>query len=114
VIMALTKKTTGATHNPPSKANPNWGLRLIPRRPCRSFRTRFQNPLLQNAYRTKTLDEWMNVGVGLFNNGVLGRVLRRGRWSSQSLTPVCRRRRGLARKIDLASRCKVFTEFAAT
>ena len=92
------------------KANPNYGVSLYPDKLLQELQDAIQNPALQNAYRTKTLDEWMNVGVGLFNMAAWSKCYDptislkdfEGREVDEG--------EDLARKIDLGSRCKVFTE----
>jgi phage terminase large subunit-like protein len=113
------------------KANPNFGVSVYPDGVLQELQDAIQNPAEQNGYRTKTLNEWMNVGVGLFNMAAWSKCYdpeifsltdpdtgrqrvavtwkdfqKLERFKNHIVDEGC----DLARKIDLASRCKVFTE----
>ena len=93
------------------KANPNWGVSVYPETVLQELQDAIQNPQLQNAYRTKTLNEWMNVGVGLFNMAAWTECHDRELTIDDFEGKLVDEGDDLARKIDLGSRCKVFTEF---
>lgn len=92
------------------KANPNWGVSIYPETVLQELQDAIQNAQLQNAYRTKTLNEWMNVGVGLFNMSAWADCCDRDLNLEDFAGKPVNEGDDLARKIDLASRCKVFTE----
>lgn len=98
--------------NPQSiiKANPNYGVSVYPETVLQEQQDAIQNAQLQNAFRTKTLNEWMNVGVGLFNMAAWAECcdpeMKLGNFEGKPVDEGD----DLARKIDLASRSRVFTE----
>ncbi len=92
------------------KANPNWGVSVYPETVLQELQDAIQNPALQNAYRTKTLNEWMNVGVGLFNMAAWAECHDKEMKLKDFEGKEVDEGDDLARKIDLGSRCKVFTE----
>lgn len=91
------------------KANPNWGVSVYPDTVLQELQDAIQNPALQNAYRTKTLNEWMNVGSGLFNMAAWAECHDKEMKIEDFAGEVVDEGDDLAGKIDLASRCKVFT-----
>jgi phage terminase large subunit-like protein len=93
------------------KANPNWGVSVYPETVLQELQDAIQNPQLQNAYRTKTLNEWMNVGVGLFNMAAWAECYDAAMKIEDFEGKLVDEGADLARKIDLGSRCKIFTEF---
>lgn len=92
------------------KANPNYGVSIYPEIIQQELQDAIQNPQLQNAYRTKTLNEWMNVGIGLFNMAAWAKCFDPKLKIEDFHGKPVNEGDDLARKIDLASRCKVFTE----
>lgn len=92
------------------KANPNYGVSVYPETVLQEQQDAIQNAQLQNAFRTKTLNEWMNVGVGLFNMAAWAACYDPDLKLEDFKGKPVDEGDDLARKIDLASRCKVFTE----
>jgi phage terminase large subunit-like protein len=90
------------------KANPNWGVSIYPDIILQELQDAIQNPALQNVHRTKTLNEWMNVGVGLFNMAAWTKCYDPAISLEQFKGEEVDEGEDLARKIDLGSRCKVF------
>lgn len=92
------------------KANPNYGVSIYPETVLQEQQDAIQSAQLQNAFRTKTLNEWMNVGVGLFNMAAWAACYDKDLKLEDFKGKPVNEGDDLARKIDLASRCKVFTE----
>jgi phage terminase large subunit-like protein len=92
------------------KANPNYGISIYPEVVLQELQDAIQDPAQQNGYRTKTLNEWMNVGVGLFNMAAWSACYDPTIKIEDFAGKTVDEGDDLARKIDLASRCKVFTE----
>lgn len=92
------------------KANPNYGVSIYPEIVLQELQDAIQNPQEQNGYRTKTLNEWMNVGVGLFNMAAWSACADSGLKLEDFHKREVDEGEDLARKIDLGSRVKVFTE----
>jgi phage terminase large subunit-like protein len=92
------------------KANPNYGVSIYPEIVLQELQDAIQDTAQQNGYRTKTLNEWMNVGVGLFNMAAWAKCYDPGMRLDDFRGLPVHEGDDLARKIDLGSRCKVFVE----
>jgi phage terminase large subunit-like protein len=92
------------------KANPNLGVSIEVGTLLAEQLEAIQNPTLQNTWRTKTLNEWMNVGVGLFNMAAWAKCADPSLKLDDFVGQAVDEGEDLARKIDLGSRCKVFTD----
>jgi phage terminase large subunit-like protein len=92
------------------KANPNYGVSLYEETLLQEQQDAIQSAYLQNTFRTKTLNEWMNAGIGLVNMAEWDACADPGLKLEDFEGRECDEGADLAAKIDLASRCKVFTD----
>jgi phage terminase large subunit-like protein len=92
------------------KANPNYGVSIYPEIVLQEQQDAIQNAQQQNEFRTKTLNEWMNVGVGLFNMAAWAACFDPNIKVEDFAGTEVDEGGDLATRVDLASRCKVFTQ----
>ena len=90
-------------------ANPNWGVSVYIETILQEQQDAINAAYLQNAFRTKTLNEWMNAGVAWMNMAKWDECADPKLRIEEFAGEKCDEGEDLSAKIDLASRCKIFT-----
>lgn len=90
------------------KANPNWGISVMPDEIAALARKAMQTPAAQANFKTKHLDVWVNAGAAAFDIQAWDRCEDTALSLDAFAGQPCMIGLDLASKIDLAAKVKVF------
>jgi phage terminase large subunit-like protein len=91
------------------KANPSWGVSVIPDTYMNELEEAIQNASKQGSFRTKRLNEWMNAASGFYNMASWANCYDPDMTLEGFAGQECLIGLDLASKLDLCAAVKVFT-----
>jgi len=109
VIYTIDKEDDWKSESALRKANPNFGISVFESFLKEAQASAIQSPHKQNVFKTKHLNVWVNAATGWMNMAAWDACADASLMLDEFFGKTCFEGVDLAAKVDLASRCKVFT-----